>query len=436
MKLNKIFSVLMMGAALAFAACGNEAPEGPGSGNGSGTGTGNGSGTTASDTLTVSQAIAKQDNAKHFVKGVIVGWYSNHNNDKKVIFTAEASADTTVLATNLVIAESADETDQTKCICVQLSAGPIRSALNLKDHADNFHKELLIKGTLTAYNTMAGLKEPEVAYLDGAEIKNTIGQVEGAAGAGTEADPFNVAGAINKCIEIGTTASADEFYIQGTVKAITEEASAKYGNVTFTMVDAGKNDIFTVYRAKGPNGAALTEPVCKAGDMVVVKGKLVNYAGNTPELTTGGQVLSVNGKALEIVGDTTPVNQTGKYASSIAWTNGTNAYNDGKGTVNGEENVVIYKLSTSKAGGNATLTIPSGVSKIGFYAVAWKGATNTVLKVGEAEQAVPANDGATGNSPYTLTVDEKADYYEFNVTPGSLTISCDARVLIFAITSK
>ncbi len=437
MKLNKIFFAALSIAAIAFASCEHapEIPVGPGNNPGGNDTTVVNPPVSDSDTLTVAQAIAKQDNAQHLVKGIIVGWYSNHNNDRKAIFSAEATADTTVLATNIIIAETADETDQAKCICVQLPAGPVRTALNLKDHADNLHKELLIHGTLTSYNTMAGLKEPDVAYFNGQEIKNTIGEVDGATGTGSEADPFNVAAAINKCIEIGETASTEEYYVQGTVQQITEEVSS-YGNVTFTMVDPDKNDIFTVYRAKGPNGTALTEPICKAGDVVLVKGQLVNYKKNTPELTTGGQVLAVNGKTIEVAEDTTStLPQTGVYASTIAWTNGTNAYNDGKGTVNGEANVVIYKLSTSKAAGNATLTIPEGTTKIGFYAVAWKGATNTVLKVGETDQAVRANDGATNNSPYTLTVTEE-DYYEFDVTPGTLALSCDARVLIFAINAK
>lgn len=438
MKLNKIFFAALSIAAIAFASCEHvpEIPDGPGNNPG-------GKDTTIvnppvnnSDTLTVAQAIATQDAAQHLVKGVIVGWYSSHLNDKKVIFSAESTADTTVFATNIVIAETADETDQAKCLCVQLPAGPIRTALNLKDNAGNLHKELLIHGTLTSYNTMAGLKEPDAAYFEGKEIKNTIGEVDGAAGTGTEADPFNVAAAINKCIEIGETASTELYYVQGTVKEIKEEVSS-YGNVTFTITDPNKDDVFTVYRAKGPNGAALTEPICKAGDVVLVKGQLVNFKKNTPELTTGGQVLSVNGKAIEVAEDTTTTGpQTGTYASTIAWTNGpSGSYNDGKGTVNGEAGVVIYKLGTSKAGGTATLTIPEGTTKIGFYAVAWKGTTNTVLKVGEVEQAVNANDGATSNSPYTLTVTDD-DYYEFDVTAGSLALSCDARVLIFAITAK
>lgn len=433
MNFNKLFAAILLLAGISFAACDkvpNE-PQGPTSGIGQKDTTA----VTTSDTLSVAQAIAKQDNNPHFVKGVIVGWYSNHLNDKKVIFSAEGTADTTVLQTNIVIAETAEETDQTKCLCVQLTAGPIRTALNLKEHADNLHKVVILQGTLTSYNSLPGLKEPSMAILDGKTIKNSIDAAEGAAGTGTEADPFNVAAAINKCIETGQTPTTEQYYVKGIVKEIKEEVSTQYGNVTFTMVDEGKEALFTAYRVKGPGDVKFTAPVTKAGDVVVLKAQLVNYKGNTPETSNGGQLLIVNDKPLE--GDTTSkdTTQTGVYASTIAWTNGTNAYNDGVGTVNDEANVVIYKLSTSKNAGNATLTIPAGVTKIGFYAVAWKGATNTVLKVGEEDVAVKANDGATGNSPYTLTVTEQ-DYYEVNVTEGSLALSCPARVLLFAITAK
>lgn len=223
------------------------------------------------------------------------------------------------------------------------------------------------------------------------------------------------------------------------------EGVTKYGNINLRVKDAEGNTIDCYYTNNLGNTKFTAADQCpKIGATVSLVGPLKNYVKGettTPEFENAWfTAISETGApagGTTTGGDTTSkdTTQTGVYASTIAWTNGTNAYNDGVGTVNGEANVVIYKLSTSKNAGNATLTIPAGVTKIGFYAVAWKGATNTVLKVGEEDVAVKANDGATNNSPYTLTVTEQ-DYYEVNVTEGSLALSCPARVLLFAITAK
>ena len=68
--------------------------------------------------------------------------------------------------------------------------------------------------------------------------------------------------------------------------------------------------------------------------------------------------------------------------------------------------------------GDATLHVPAGVSKIGFYAVGWKGTTVPVkFSIAGEEIAVVSakpNVGATSNPKYTITVTED-DYYEVEI---------------------
>ena len=83
----------------------------------------------------------------------------------------------------------------------------------------------------------------------------------------------------------------------------------------------------------------------------------------------------------------------------------------------------MLKLGTGSLTGDATLHIPAGTKKIGFYLVAWKGKTGTEVKatMGDKELALitpVANEGATGNPPYTLTVTED-DYYEIEVNAST-----------------
>lgn len=119
------------------------------------------------DILTVAQAIAKQDGKEATVKGFVVGWYNGHINAKQVEFSNQNAADTTVNAACVVIADAADCKDASLCLCVQLPSGNVRAITNLKNNPDNLGKELIIKGKLTKYNTMPGLKECTYAEIGG-----------------------------------------------------------------------------------------------------------------------------------------------------------------------------------------------------------------------------------------------------------------------------
>lgn len=121
-----------------------------------------------------------------------------------------------------------------------------------------------------------------------------------AKGTGTASDPFNVAAAIAKCQELGTTLSTDAYYVQGLVKSVNESGIASYGNINVDMVDvAGSSAVFTAFQIVSFDGAKFTESgIVKAGDTIVVLGKIYNYMGNTPETEGKGasQLVSVNGK--------------------------------------------------------------------------------------------------------------------------------------------
>ena len=129
---------------------------------------------------------------------------------------------------------------------------------------------------------------------------------------------------------------------------------------------------------------------------------------------------------------------TSKYAIDLPYELGDVSYDDGVAIINGEAGCKVIKIGTSKAAGNFTLTVPAG--KYSFYAVAWKGSgtPDVVLKNGEVvvkSITIQANDGVTGNSPYTINV-TNADKYEFEVASDcTLTITSDKRVVFFGIKS-
>ena len=297
MKFNKIFSALMLIAAVTFTACENPEIVGPGPNGGDN----EKPNPETSDTLTVAQAIEKQDNSIAFVKGYIVGWYSNHNNDKEVVFSAEATADTTVLATNIVIADAADVTDATACVCVQLPTGTFRSALNLQDHPENLHAAVMVQGTLTAYNTMAGVKTITKAWLNGNEI-STIA---------TDYTEITVAEAIEKANALEAGKSSSEYYlVKGIVSAVAtaENKLLSYGNINFTLQDnTGAIGCYYINYLNNEKFTS-TDQILHVGDSVAVVSQLKNYVKNdntTPELANGYLLSIVKGSTENEIIDVT-----------------------------------------------------------------------------------------------------------------------------------
>jgi hypothetical protein len=136
--------------------------------------------------------------------------------------------------------------------------------------------------------------------------------------------------------------------------------------------------------------------------------------------------------------------------SNIEWTLGTKAYSD-KATINGNADVSVLKLGTSELAGDATVVIPAGTTKVGFYGVAWKGKTGTLTASSDIaggkfyEMNLVSNDGATSTAPYTMTVSDETDYYELDVVallgsacpmdlPVTLsTVEGATRVVIFGL---
>lgn len=100
----------------------------------------------------VSQVISGATGTGVWVTGYIVGAI----NDKSIDDAAFAGP--FALATNILMAATATETDITKCVPVQLPAGNLRTELNLMENPGNLGKQVTIKGNLEKYFGVAGLK--------------------------------------------------------------------------------------------------------------------------------------------------------------------------------------------------------------------------------------------------------------------------------------
>ena len=126
--------------------------------------------------------------------------------------------------------------------------------------------------------------------------KSTTSETQGT---GTESDPFNIAAAVEKCKEIGTTESSEKYYVKGI--AVTEATvDVSYGNISFNMADnVNGTVIFKAFQVAGSDWKKLPSGFkINIGDEVIVYGPIYNYSGNTPETAgkSAAYIVTVNGK--------------------------------------------------------------------------------------------------------------------------------------------
>lgn len=206
------------------------------------------------------------------------------------------------------------------------------------------------------------------------------------------------------------------------------------GNVKWTV--ASDNAAYNVSPESGDGNGTVTVSFAENTTDKDVTVKLT--VSTTAEVATKSYTVTLTHKGVSAAG-------TEDFSSSVEWTLGTNAFSE-KATINDVEDVPVLKIGSSKKAGSATLKIPAGTTKVSFYGVTWKGKTATLkASVGEtqvANQDLAANDGATGNTPYKLTV-EDTDKYTITLpakleadTDVTVTTTTKARAILFAIRAE
>ena len=176
------------------------------------------------------------------------------------------------------------------------------------DDAVQVGDTIIVYGSVTNYNgTIETVQKDAYIYYSSRLGKGGSASTETASaeakGTGTLADPFNVAAAVAYVNKLGAdVTSENEVYVKGKVLANNTTATtiSSYGNMTFTIIDEGfEGTTFTAFQVYGPNKEKFTSvDQIKAGQTVVLCGKVVNYKGNTPETTGKGAsyVVSIEGE--------------------------------------------------------------------------------------------------------------------------------------------
>lgn len=203
---------------------------------------------------------AKDNGVKVWVEAYIVGYVGGMNFSGAVMgATGEVSG------TNILVAATADETDVTKTMPVQLPNGAVRTALNLAAHPENIGKKVKLNGTLEPYFGVAGIKNVAKAYLDDKLVE------DGALEKPTEMIKVTVAEFIKKPV------SETVWYeITGTVANLN---NTDYGN--FDIVDE-TGSVYVYGLTKEPvskNDKSFSSLGVKEGDNITLAGTRGEYNG-------------------------------------------------------------------------------------------------------------------------------------------------------------
>lgn len=173
-----------------------------------------------SQPYSVSDVIGnKASGTSVWVEGYIVGWVDGKTLSEGAKFNADAT-----VASNILIAASADETDLSKCIPVQLPSGEVRNALNLQANPGNYKKKVALKGSIEKYFGTTGVKSVTAYKIDGAGGGDT--PTPGPSDGGTLDKPFSVSQVIKG--EATGTGVYIQGYIVGWVDGAKLETGAKF----------------------------------------------------------------------------------------------------------------------------------------------------------------------------------------------------------------
>ena len=284
-----------------------------------------------------------------------------------------------------------------------------------------------------------------------------------------EGDVITIVGtraSYNGTAQVGGTAYLVEHVVAATVSTVADfltqsVSSSKWYKLTGTITNLktgnyGNFDLVdetgTVYvygltsSLVAKNDQSFPNLGLKEGDVVTIVGTRAEYNGTAQ---VGGPAYYISHVEGTVGGEEPeqPSGDAAKYASNVEFTTVSSAYTDNVVNVNGVQNVANLKLGTSSKYGEGKVTLPAGTTKVSFYAVAWKDSPAklefSVAGTVVGTQEIAANDAATSQAPYNLTVTD-SDYYTVTL-PAALdaatevtvkTVETGYRAIIFGVQAK
>ena len=300
-----------------------------------------------------------------------------------------------------------------------LSASPVCKEIEFEGNlvVDGNYVNVTIPGASTAVGSIKYIDNSTVAAYDGRDVLVKGYFVGTSSGKYVNVLPYSVEEANPSTDPQMTVDPASlSFAAAGGEKSVTVTTRNADGCTIEASADNAKFSVSvsgtTVTVAAGENtsesaiNATLTVKLMKSGSAVVTRTVALTQSGVSSGNDTKGTYTSMD-----------IFTSTKDDSPSASYTLGNST------TFNGMEASGV-KLGTSNKSGYFTSQAVgvTGSKKLSFYAVAWKGKSATLYvrvngggSVTSNGTALTANDGATSNPPFTITVSD-SDYYTLDVT--------------------
>ena len=279
--------------------------------------------------------------------------------------------------------------------------------------------EVVVYGPVVTYNTTyetAGKSAAQIVTINGKKTnEGGGGDSGGAAGDGSQSNPYNVAAITEICEKLGDKeTSATDYYIKGKICSVKYTFSAQYGTATFNISDDGKTGgtEFTAYSVYYFNNAAWVDGNTQiaVGDDVVLFGKITNYGGTLETASKKACIYSINGKTSDggSGGGDTGGNEISVAASSFGLENGvevgTQTLTDGTKLTfesGGNSNAPKYYTAgngTIRMYPKNTMAIDAGSKKIASIEIVCNEYNGTLYNASGNVNATSGTKAVDGNS--------------------------------------
>lgn len=182
-----------------------------------------------------------------------------------------------------------------------------------------------------------------------------------------------------------------------------------------TKISATTTDSSNVSWSFSPTGVAtLNKYSSTSGEELTITGQSVGTTTLTASATIGGESYTST-CSIEVTESGGGGGETEADATMTPGTNGSAC------TVNGNAGI---KIGTSSKGGDMSITVGAGATKLILYAAAWKDVSGLSLNitgatVSPSSISLTADSGVSNNSPFTLAGD--VEDFKFEITLSNIT---------------
>ncbi len=231
-----------------------------------------------------------------------------------------------------------------------------------------------------------------------------------------------------------------------------------FGYVTITGILSKSGEYYNI---EIPDSKRTGSIAYAAADYSSLAGKTIDITGFFAGIS-GSNYFNIVATEVKESGSQIDISLKHPLTSSCTWTLGTKANdntstgsNKQSGTFNGTAVDNLVKLGTSSVGGDFTINVPAGKSKVSFYCIGFgKDQTDGFPNTKGTAYSFTATVGsdtkanvtlkrfiASGNPPFTLNLNEGEDYYTIDLGAATtaetqLKITATGRMLFIGINAE